>query len=260
MTGEQVLLLLLLLPGLGEWLDEDRLVWLVVEVVGELDLAERPSRVIERRCREDVLTRVICANQVADHTTIARLRARHQDALARTFTQVLALCARAGLVSVGVVAPDGTAMAANASLEANRRSPAIGEEVDQMLEEAARVDAAEDAEHGSTRGDELPPGLADRRSRLERLRRWREELEAEQAEVEAAHAAKLAWRAEWEAEHGRRLGGRKPFALDPTGCASARSTPPIRTRARSSARAKRRSRATTRKRSRPRDRSSWPPI
>jgi hypothetical protein len=39
-----------------------------------------------------------------DHTTIARFRARHQDALARTFTQVLALCARAGLVSVGVVA------------------------------------------------------------------------------------------------------------------------------------------------------------
>jgi transposase len=238
---------LLLPPSLREWLDDDHLVWLVLDVVGELDLVEfyaayradghgraahdpammialllysyalgqRSSRAIERRCREDVPTRVICANQAPDHATIARFRARHQDALAATFTQVLALCARAGLVSVGVVALDGTAMAANASPEATRAYPAIRAEVDRMLAEAEQVDAAEDAEHGSARGDELPTELADRRSRLARLRRCREELEAEQASVEAAHAEKLRWRADWEAEHGRKLGGRKPFAPDP---------------------------------------------
>ena len=155
---------LLLPPSLREWLDEDHLAWLVLDVVGEIDLGEfyaayradghgraahdpammvalllysyalgqRSSRAIERRCREDVPTRVICANQAPDHTTIARFRARHQDALARTFTQVLALCARAGLVSVGVVALDGTAMAANASREATRSYPAIREEVDRI--------------------------------------------------------------------------------------------------------------------------------
>ncbi len=84
-----------------------------------------------------------------------------------------------------------------------------------MLREAAAADAAEDAEHGSERGDELPAELAERRSRLARLRRCREELEAEQAEIEAAYQANLQWRAEWEAEHGRKLGGRKPFAPDP---------------------------------------------
>jgi hypothetical protein len=162
---------------------------------------------------------VICANQVPDHTTIARFRVRHQDALARTFTQVLALCARAGLVSVGVVALDGTAMAANASPEATRGYPAIREEVDRMLAEAARLDEAEDAEFGATRGDELPAELADRRSRLARLRRCREELEAEQATVEVAYEANLRWRAEWEVQHGRKLAGRKPFAPDPDGLA-----------------------------------------
>src|SRR4051812_32004717 len=90
-------------------------------------LGQRSSRMIERRCHEDVPTRVICANQAPDHTTIARFRARHQDALAQTFTQVLALCARAGLVSVGVVAVDGTAMAANASREATRSYASIRE-------------------------------------------------------------------------------------------------------------------------------------
>jgi hypothetical protein len=123
------------------------------------------------------------------------------------------------LVSVGVVALDGTAMAANASREATRSYPAIRQEVDRMLAEAEQVDAAEDAEHGSARGDELPAELADRRSRLERLRRCREELEAEQAQVQAAYDDNLARRAQWEAEHGRKLGGRKPFAPDPDGLA-----------------------------------------
>jgi transposase len=242
---------LLLPPSLREWLAEDHLAWLVLDVVGEIDLGEfyaayradghgraahdpammvalllysyavgqRSSRAIERRCLEDVPTRVICANQVPDHTTIARFRARHQDALARTFTQVLALCARAGVVSVGVVALDGTAMAANASREATRTYATIGEEVDRMLAEAEQADAAEDAEHGSARGDELPAELADRRSRLERLRRCRQELEAEQAQVQAAYDDNLSWRARWELEHGRKLGGRKPFAPDPDGLA-----------------------------------------
>ena len=242
---------LLLPPSLREWLGEDHLAWLVLDVVGELDLAEfygayradghgraahepammvalllysyalgqRSSRAIERRCREDVPTRVICANQAPDHTTIARFRARHQDALAKTFTQVLALCARAGLVSVGVVALDGTAMAANASQQATRSYPAVREEVERMLAEAEQADAVEDAEHGTCRGDELPAELADRSSRLARLRRCREELEAEQAQVRAAYEDNLRWRAQWEAEHGRRLGGRKPFAPGPDGLA-----------------------------------------
>jgi hypothetical protein len=38
-----------------------------------------------------------------------------------------------------------------------------------------------------------------------------------EAEAEAAFAAKLAWRAEWEAEHGRKLTGRKPAPPDPEG-------------------------------------------
>ena len=242
---------LLLPPSLRDWLGEDHLAWLVLDVVGEIDLAgfygvyradghgraahdpammvalllysyalgQRSSRAIERRCREDVPTRVICSNQAPDHTTIARFRARHQDALAKTFTEVLALCARAGLVSVGVVALDGTVMAANASQQATRSYAAVREEVDRMLAEAEQVDAAEDADHGAARGDELPAALADRRSRLERLRRCRQELEAEQAQVQAAYEENLRWRAQWEAEHDRKLGGRKPFAPDPDGLA-----------------------------------------
>jgi hypothetical protein len=58
----------------------------------------RSSRAIERACEEDVAVRVVAAHQVPDHTTIARFRQRHQDALAALFGEVLALCADAGLV------------------------------------------------------------------------------------------------------------------------------------------------------------------
>jgi hypothetical protein len=150
------------------------------------------------------------ANQVPDHATIARFRARHGRALADTFVQVLALCARVGLVSVGVVALDGSLLAGNASAQATRGHAAIREEVERMLAEAALAEAADDARLGEARGDELPAELADPRSRRERLRRCRQQLEQEQADEQAAYEENLAWRAAWEAEHGRQLGGRKP--------------------------------------------------
>src|ERR671931_1169279 len=167
---------LLLPPELRDWLDEDHLAWFVIEAIEELDLepfygsyradghgraahdpkmmltllayaycvGERSSRGIERRCREDVAFRVICANRVPDHATIARFRVRHEQALAGVFTQVLSLCARAGLVSVGVVALDGSLLSGNASPQATRSYTAICEEVARMLAEAAQADAAED--------------------------------------------------------------------------------------------------------------------
>src|SRR5665809_99423 len=138
---------LLLPPSLREWLPENHLAWFVLDAVGELDLAAfyagyrddghgraahdpammvglfvyayaigvRSSRGIERRCREDVAFRVICANQAPEHATIARFRGRHEGALAGLFGQVLGLCGKAGIVDVSVIAVDGTKLAAAAS-------------------------------------------------------------------------------------------------------------------------------------------------
>lgn len=245
---------LLLPPSLRDWLAEDHLAWFVIDAVEALDLeafyadyradgwgraahdpammlalvmyayaiGERSARAIERRCAEDVAFRVICANRVPDHATIARFRVRHEKALGDTFTQVLVLCAKAGLASVGLVALDGSPVAANASEAATRSYRAIREEVEAILEDAARVDSAEDARLGATRGDELPPELSERHSRRARLRRCRQELEAEQAAEQTRHEARCAWRVQWEAEHGRKLGGRQLTPPDPEGLARRR--------------------------------------
>jgi transposase len=204
---------LLLPPDLRDWLAEDHLAWFVIEAVDEFDLepfyaayrsdghgraahepkmmvglltyayavGERSSRGIERRCREDVVFRVICANQAPDHATIARFRARHQQALADLFGQVLGLCADAGLVEVGVLAVDGTKLAAAASNHATRSYEQIAEEI---LAEAGRIDAAEDEIHGEARGDELPEQLTTREGRRAWLREAKERLEAERAAKE----------------------------------------------------------------------------
>jgi transposase len=228
--------LLLMPPSLAEWLPADHLAWFVLDVVGECDLAafmvpyrpdgrggaayepsmmvalllyaycvgERSSRVIERRCAEDVAFRVIAANQLPDHATIARFRATHQVALGDLFAQVLGLCARAGLIRAGLVAIDGTRMEANASRKANRTAEELAQEI---LDDAAAVDADEDARFGDARGDELPPEMRGS-GRRERIRALLDELNAEKHE--RSYEAVLARRAEIEAATGRKLRGRQP--------------------------------------------------
>jgi transposase len=227
---------LLLPPSLREWLPEDHLAWFVLDAVAEMDLAEffaayradghgraahdpammvalllyayavgeRSSRAVERRCLEDVAFRVITANQAPDHATVARFRVRHQEALAGLFGQVLVLCARAGAIQVGVVAVDGTKVRGNAADRQNRSYEQLAREI---LREADEVDAAEDAQFGQARGDELPPELADRNSRRERLREAKRQLEAE---LDAQKAELEQWRqakADYVAKTGRRIYG-----------------------------------------------------
>jgi hypothetical protein len=129
---------------------------------------ERSARGIERHCRDDVAYRVITANVVPDHATIARFLVRHEQALAGLFASVLRLCARAGLVESKVVAIDGTKMLANANRDHNVDYDRIAREI---LEEAKAVDAAEDELYGDKRGDELPEELTTPEGRRAWLKR-----------------------------------------------------------------------------------------
>ena len=206
-------------PSLLDWLPEGHLAWTILASVEEMDLSafyadyradghgrpaydpkmmvalllyayakgNRSSRGIERACVEDVAYRVICANQVPDHSTIAEFRVRHEWALADLFGEVLGLCRAAGLVRVGVVAIDGTKVAANASRDANRSYEQIARE---MLDEARRIDEAEDERYGEQRGDELPERLRTREGRRAALREAKRRLAVErEAQRDAEEAS-----------------------------------------------------------------------
>ena len=260
---------LLLPPSLHDWLPEGHLAWFVIDAVAAFDLSgfyaayradghgrpahepammvalslygyavgERSSRRLERRCVEDVATRVICANQAPDHTTIARFRQRHERALAALFGEVLALCADAGLVRVGVIAVDGTKVAANAAPQATRDYEQIAREI---LAEADAVDAEEDAQFGDARGVELQPEMSTvqgrrgwlrdaqrrlddkraaearpiRRDRSERLKEAKRRLEEEHRNKCGANAAYEAYRARGVDKNGRPF-GRPPQPFTP---------------------------------------------
>jgi hypothetical protein len=145
----------------------------------------RSSRGIERACFEDVGYRVVAGNLAPDHSTIAEFRCRHERPLGEVFSGVLGLCARAGLVSVGVVAIDGTKISANASVNANRDFGQIAREI---LAEAAEIDAREDELYGAERGDELPEHLRTREGRRKALREAKERLERERNQAAEAPA------------------------------------------------------------------------
>jgi transposase len=139
----------------------------------------RSSRQIERRCVTDVAFRVLCAQDIPDHATIARFRVEHQDTFAALFTQVLLVAAEAGLARLGTVAIDGTKIPGNASIDANRGQEWLQAQVRQLVDEAQRLDAAEQAVStaaGSSDGgddhdgDKLPARLRDRSHRTERIR------------------------------------------------------------------------------------------
>jgi transposase len=161
----------LLPPDARDWLPAGHLSWAVADAVGELDLGAflacyrsdgkgrpayhpkmmtslvlycyckgiRSSRAVEMACLDDVGCRVITGNQAVDHATVARFVRRHKDGLTGLFVQVLAICAREGLVTVDLVAGDGTKVKASAS----KASSCTLEELDVTIEELQKALEAE---------------------------------------------------------------------------------------------------------------------
>lgn len=223
----------LLPPDMREWLPADHLVWFLLDTLEALDTRAfeahrrvggvgaagydpqmllaltvyaycqgvRSSRQIERLCATDVAFRVLCAQDVPDHATIARFRVDCQDVFASLFTQVLLVAGRAGLARFGTVAIDGTKIPANASTAANRDQDWLAGEVARMLAEAQTVDAAEDARAASgsdDHGDRLAAPLRDPTRRAQRIA-------AAAAEVHAQAQARADADRDREASTRRRL-------------------------------------------------------
>ena len=231
---------LLLPPSPVEWLPANHLVFFLLDLAAELDLsaiyavyeardprgvkAYEPrmmvllllyaycvgipsSRRIERACWEDAAFRVLTGNQQPDHSRISDFRLVHLDALAGLFVQVLRLCQKAGLVSLGNVALDGTKVKANASKHKAmshermlKTEAQLEAEIAALLRKAELIDAQEDTRYGmGRRGDELPKELQLRQDRLDALRKAKAELEAEAAADHARRREQQARAAEEQA-------------------------------------------------------------
>src|SRR5919109_986776 len=224
----------LLPPDVREWLPEDHLAWFVIDAVGVMDTSRfyaayredghgraayepsmmialllycwsrgvRSARRIERACLEDVACRVIVAQQRPDHATIARFVVRHERALGELFAEVLVLCADAGLATVGVIAIDGTKVAANANRDRTMDHEQLAKTI---VQEQITTDAAEDERYGQARGDELPPELSQSKGRQVWLREAKRRLDEELWTERRANEAYEAYRARGVGRTGRRF-------------------------------------------------------
>src|SRR5215472_6984544 len=239
--------LFLLPPDAREWLPGRHLAWAVLEAAGELEMAPfttwyradgqgrpayhprlmvglvmycyckgiRSSRAIEMATFDDVGARVICGNLHPDHATVARFVSHHETAVKGLLVQSLVACAAQGLVSVDVVAGDGTKVKASASMAANATAAQleveIGEleallaaEVEAWFAQAQAAEDAEDALFGDGDGDGGPEGgggtmtLARLTDKIVRRQKAKAKLDAEEqarrAQAEAARLEKIARR------------------------------------------------------------------
>ena len=235
----------LLPPSPREWLADDHQVYFLLDLVDELDLSEIlipaqakdprgekgfdprmmtmlllyaycvgtvSSRKIERACYEDLAFRVLTGNQQPDHSRISDFRRRNLDALKGLFVQILRLCQKAGMVSLGHVALDGTKVKANASKHKAmshkrmlRAEEQLAQEINALMRKAEILDAQEDRRHGkSNRGSDLPDELRRRQDRLERIRQARKEMEAETAAAAARQRQEEADEATAEADTAKK--------------------------------------------------------
>jgi transposase len=252
-------------PDARAWLPERHLAWALLKLAAELDLAGfearyradgqgraaydpammvtlvmycyckgiRSSRGIEMATFDDVGARVICGNLHPDHATTARFAARHEVELKGMLVSSVAACAREGLVSVDVVAGDGTKVKASASMAANRTGAELEEQIAALeevvaaevalwVEQHLAADAADAAADGAGPQDTGPgtgPGGPDAgtgRKRtahtLARRQAAKERLDADSAaraeqagDKQRARAARLAGRAEGKEAEAARL-------------------------------------------------------
>ena len=136
---------------------------------------------------------MLTANQQPDHRRISEFRRRNLDALKGLFVQILRLCQKAGMVSLGHVALDGTKVQANASKHKAmshermlRAEKELEKEINALMRRAEILDAQEDKRYGKGKlGSELPDELRRRQDRLARIRQARKEMEAETAAAAA---------------------------------------------------------------------------
>ena len=109
------------------------------------------SRVIARRCAEDVVFMWLSGMQKPDFRTISDFRKNNIKVLKGLFKQVVQICQRLGMVSLGLVAIDGAKVKATASDygaktkdDLKEALKAVEADIEKYLAEGLAIDKAED--------------------------------------------------------------------------------------------------------------------
>jgi len=209
---------MLLFPAsIGDYLSKDHLAWIIDDVVDQLDLrclyAKVPSvgnpsyhpkmmlkilfygyatsnfssRKIARGTETDVAFIFLAGMQKPDFRTISDFRKNNIEELSCLFVQIVRLCKKLGLISLGHISLDSTMIKANASRERALdreelilEEQAINKKIKELLKTAQATDDREDEIFGpNLRGDEIPKESRSQKKRLEKIKEAKGKLEKE---------------------------------------------------------------------------------
>ncbi|MBI5049793.1 MAG: IS1182 family transposase, partial [Nitrospirae bacterium] len=208
----------LLFPAaIGDYLPEDHLAWTIDDVIESLDLrclykkipsvgnpsyhpkmmlkilfygyatSNFSSRKIAKGLETDVAFIFLSGMQKPDFRTISDFRKNNAEELPELFLQIVRLCKKLGLIGLGHISIDSTAIKASADRDKTYdrerfllEEQAINKKIKELLDCAQAIDDEEDKIFGpSLRGNELPEELRSRQKRLEKLKETKEKLEEE---------------------------------------------------------------------------------
>lgn len=216
-------------PALSDLVPQNHLARVVSEVVDSLDLTSfyseysdegcsaynptmllkvifysyavgiRSSRKIAKKLEEDVIFMWLSGNQKPDFRTISDFRKDRLNHLKRTFAQIVVICKNLGMIKVGTVSIDSTAIKANASAKKTRNKEQLYKELKEIekemkkaLQEAIIQDEREDEIFGEDkRGDEIPKNLQNKEVRIEKIRKVKEKLKRAQKIIEKENLVKI---------------------------------------------------------------------
>jgi transposase len=215
--------IMLLPPSLEEKVARDHLARYISQVVDEMDTTEierrysetgcpayhpkmliklllygyslgiRSSRRIQRASREDVVFMWLAGRQEPDFRTISDFRKDRLLDIKQLFRQVLELCYELGMVKCGKISIDGTKIEASSSrykityrkkLEKSKAN--FEKKIDEIFEEAERVDAEEDRLYGDKDGYSLDRKYTsdEIKKALKKLSRDKEKLKGQMNKVQ----------------------------------------------------------------------------
>jgi transposase len=209
--------IMLMPPRLDDKIPQDHLARYIDKVVDELDIKDiedsysdlgchayhpqmlikvilygycigiRSSRRIQKEIREDLVFMWLAGMQEPDFRTISDFRKDRIKDIRKLFNQVLEICYKLGMVQCGKISIDGTKIEANSGRnkityrkKLEKSKARFEEKIDEIMKEAADIDAEEDRLYGDKDGYSLDHGytseeIKDAMKKLQREKKKAEE-------------------------------------------------------------------------------------
>ena len=122
----------------------------------------RSSRTLDEKCLSDHIFIYLMQCYSPDFRTISDFRKNNLDAIKKYFVEIVRLISKLGITQVGKIYVDGTKVRANASAKRTKDVEGfekwlarLDEEMAELLKEAERIDAREDAKYKTDKEQEL---------------------------------------------------------------------------------------------------------